>query len=357
MRTALKKELFLVVSVLLSITSTYGQNVTLKLNETKQLDQTADSAIVRDVNGEICSMAIIYERVPGIKFYTNLSVEKVSSFSSHYTVWFPANASVLKIAVPGFPLIEQPIERRTTPTVYFFMLDIPEEQLISSYKTTNALSKITITTFPDKARVYQNSFPEDNKRTQVNNSFIGSTPVTLDYLSPDQTGRVTIYKTGYLQTRIDWDTITPELKYHFNLKKVSHQKQWFLSVTGGGMADFQTALWGMQAGRLGKYGYYISAKNTFNPEMKYGYCFSSGLTKSVFKATHLSLGLGYGHTKQEEWSTNGEECYNLKSMIIDLGVIFRVGAKGRVLLLVQRSFLPVIDIEFFDRSVGLGYAF
>jgi hypothetical protein len=345
-----------IITCLFTAIMVNGQNITLRLNEMKQLGQTADSAIVSDVNGEICSMAIIYDSTPGLKFYTNLSIEKVSKDSLYYTVWFPANASVLRIAVPGFPLLEHSIERRTSPTIYFFILDIPETQIISSYETATAFNKITITSTPGDARVYQNSF-KGEKIAVFNSIYVGRTPVSLDYLSPDQTAVIIISKSGYAPSLFSWDTITPGLSYHYNLKKASHQKQWFLSATTGGMEDFPAYIWGVQVGTLGKLGFYSSGKMSFSKLLSSGYSLSLGLTKSITKAAHIKLGYGICSSEGKEPNEYGEEYDSTNSIFFDIGVIFRVGTTGNTLLLAQTSFVPGKESAFFDYSAGIGFAF
>lgn len=346
------------LACIIGLSSIYlnGQNITLKLNEMRQLSPVADTAIVRDVNGEICSMALIYDSTPGLKFYTNLSIEKVSKDSLYYTVWFPANASVLRIAVPGFPLLEHSIERRTSPTIYFFILEIPETQIISSYETATAFNKITITSTPGDARVYQNS-SKGEKIAVVNSIYVGRTPISLDYLSPDQTGVVIIARTGFVPTQLEWDTITPGLSYHYNLKKASHQKQWFLSATTGGMEDFPAYIWGVQAGTLGKLGFYFSGKMSFSKLLSSGYSLALGLTKSITKAAHIKLGYGICSSEGKEPNEYGEEYDSTNSIFFDIGAIFRIGSKGNTLLLLQTSFVPGKEEVFFDYSAGIGFAF
>jgi len=327
-----------------------GQDIKLTFEKSENIDNEPDSVLVRDINGEICSMAIIKSNLPGIRFYSNLGIEKVVHDYSMYRIWFPASAASLKIVVPGFSLYEHPLEYKGKSMVYIFILDVSEPDIIVSYKA-DSVNKITISTFPVTARL------------KLGDRKLGRTPFFLDNQAINSDSVLTIVKSGHFKSEIACDTLKPGASYQIRLMKFSERRRYYFDLTGGIIIGFGDPVFGLQIGQLGKFGYYISGKtmyrngNTSGPERDLSWAVSGGISKSIYRV-NFYIGAGYYNSDEYYYFQQGESV-GQKGFMADLGLIVNIGPS--FIMSVNTNIRKGNPIEFdyvpFDISFGIGWAF
>jgi len=330
------------------------QDIRFLADQSQQNRNIEDSEIVRDVNGEICSMIVIKTSEKGIKFYSNRGIENIIYDSIRYFVWLPSDASVLRIVVPGFPLYEQTLEKRNDPFVYFFILQIPILEITTSFTEDTLKNKFTITSTPQKSKIF------------FKHEHIGNTPYTFNYENPDKDDYIEIRKFGYIAQSFRWDTLIPNNVYQIGLLKASRQKQFFVTASAGSLVHPLKPIIGLQLGRLKKVGYYVSGKiGTYHVDDPYEdlghhtlFSVSAGMTVSVLPAIHTNFGLGWCYAILPD-PGNEYSFDTIVDLIVDYGVILRTGKKGNILLWLQSNFRFDPSDWFtggpYDISLGFGH--
>lgn len=348
--TSLLIILFLIFGYLSS-----GQDVQILKDNSNANTNISDYEQVLDVNGEPCSLVIISCEIPGIKFYTNLGVEKIAYDSTGYKVWIPAKSSLLKFVVPGFPLYEHQLEEYEGPRVWIFILVVPEEKIVEEYKETE-FKKVTIITNPADGVVFEGR------------RHIGSTPISLTHYFNESSPPLEIKRWGYKTIKVKSDTLEPERAYTLNFQKLSHQKGIFvmaeLAQSWNYSLDYQAPVYGLSVGYLGRVGFYGSFggtvythKDRYEPENTSevrSLKFSLGSIFALTKSSNLRLGLGYN--KSTITPEQDDQTYEDGGVYLDAGLIFRTNSP--LLILLQLNFYYSNE-ELYpsSASAGLGWVF
>jgi hypothetical protein len=309
----------------------------------------SDSVMVRDINSDICSHAIIKSDIPGIRFYTNLGIEKVNSDPAGYRIWFPSQASSLKILVPGFPLYDYPLEKKKDPVTYFMMLQVVKNEKIITYKA-DTTKKTTIFSFPVSAKV------------SLDDARLGRTPFFLDGSQLPDHSKIKLHRYGFYDKEVWSDSLRLNGNYNAYMKRYSERRRFYIMATAGILQGYGTGVFGIQAGQMGNFGYYLSGKIAFgsgaDSDIDYGssYAVTGGLSKSV-GILNLYIGAGYC-AKYETYYYQGERRF-VKGFLADLGLIMNVNS--HLLVSFNSNIREGDEHEFdyvpFDYSIGLGLSF
>lgn len=327
----------------------FCQDIKLIVEKTETINELSDSTILRDINGEICSKAIIKSDIAGLRFYTNLGIEKVEPDPAGYRIWFPSQASSLKILVPGFPLYEYPLEKKKDPLTYIMLLQVVRNEKVITYKA-DTIKKLTIYTFPVSARA------------SSGDSSLGRTPVFLDESQLPDNSIIKLHRYGFYDKEVWSDSLRLNGSYNAYLKRYSERRRFFIMATVGILQDYGRGVFGIQAGQMGKFGYYLGGKMSFfnggdsYDEPKSSYAFTGGLSKSV-GIFNLYIGAGYC-ARYETFYYQGERRF-VKVFLADLGLILNVNS--HLMVSFNSNIRKGDDYEFdyvpFDYSFGLGWSF
>jgi hypothetical protein len=342
----------IICTILLSLfvyPSLFSQEIKLIIENPGSRLELTGTAAVKDINGDICSMAIIRSNITGIRFYSNLGIEKVVSDSTTYTIWFPSQASTLKILVPGLPLYEYPLEKKKDPVTYFMMLQVVKNEKIITYKT-DTTKKITIFTFPVSASAGSGDFK------------LGRTPLFLDESQLPDHSNIKLHRFGFYEEELWSDSLKLNGNYNASLNRYSEHRRFYVMATAGILKGFTRGVFGIQAGQLGKFGFYICGKMTFKrgydigPDYGLSYALTGGLSKSV---GIFNMYIGAGYCANNEINYYHVESRAGKGLIADLGLIMNLNPHLLISLNSNIRSGDVMEFDYvpFDFSIGLGWSF
>jgi hypothetical protein len=341
--------LYTIILSLLVSSLVLSQEIRIIVENPGITNTISDSVLVRDINSDICSHAIIKSDIPGIRFYTNLGIEKVNSDTSGYRIWFPSQASSLKIIVPGFPLYDFPLEKKKDPVTYIMILQVVKNEKVIVYKA-DTIKKLTIYTFPVSARASSGDIG------------LGRTPLFLDESQIPDHSDIKLHRYGFYGEEVWSDSLRLNGNYNAYLKRYSERRRFYIMATAGILKGFGRGVFGIQAGQMGKFGYYLSGKMTFKggsdsgPDYGSSYAVTGGLNKSV-GILNLYIGAGYC-ANNEIYYYRGESRVG-KGFLADFGLIMNVNPK--LLVSFNSNIRKGDEFEFdyvpFDYSFGLGWSF
>jgi hypothetical protein len=307
-----------------------GQSINLTLQSSDTLRSSGAYTIINDINGDPCSLAIIQSTYDNLKFYTNRSVEKVVREDSRYLVWISNGSTVLKIVIPGYPLIEYDLKiNQSQPIVYLFILDATynSSQSVRVYKDT--LDPIfSINTNPDKALVF------------INNYNLGKTPFVVPNGKPGQKFDYKIVKAGY-ETVKGTDSIrTNDYIMVLDLIQQTMVKIRFVELLLGDsdVGGAHLPLYGLSYGNTGGTGWYMSTKfsYSFNPVEKAHVDsklnrlrISGGITKNLSRILPLycKLGTGYAYKKLGAVYNTNNDLQEYNALYFDIGLMLKLGKR------------------------------
>ncbi|MCX6335249.1 MAG: hypothetical protein NT092_13290 [Bacteroidia bacterium] len=325
----------------------FCQDVKLIVEKTETINESSDSTILRDINGDICSQAIVKSDIAGIRFYSNLGIEKVVFDTSYYRVWFSNQASSLKISVPGIPLYEYPLLKKDSPVLYFFILEIANNESTVIYRT-DSINKISISTLPVSARL------------KSQKTVLGHTPMLLDYSELKKYPAITVSKYGYFKKEFAADTLKPGNNYQINIYKLSDRRRFYIILITGIVQGYGIPVYGVQLGHLGKFGYYLSGKSTFKTKANWwevDFSYTAGVSKSVY-IFNLYFGAGY-YENNEIYYYRGPGERTGNGFIVDIGLIYNLNR--HLIISINTNIRKGNEIEFdyipFDVSGGIGWSF
>jgi len=262
--------------------SGYTQEINVELKAVDSLITTNAENHVLDVNGEICSLVILTTDLEGLKFYSNLDVEKIKKIDNGYRIWIPNQASILKFTIPGFPLFEYKLPHSVYKySVYIILLKAEKYEKIILKDTIQ--QSLSIATSPTKARIYLNSRYEGKSPIIINNPDFDK----FDY---------SILKKGYgsYSSQDSMDKKTKSISVE--LTDLSQNKMFFLTLNAivdapmnseefHDYGDYQFML-GSTFGVIGKTGLFLSlnhlyTKNTVGGDMGRKIVIFSGITQQL----------------------------------------------------------------------------
>lgn len=332
----------------------FSQEIKTTFEKVDSLDFSESENVIYDINGDICSMVILNTDLKGIKFYTNLGVEKVESQNNTYKVWIPNQASVLKFAIPGCPLYEYLLPRsKHKYSVVFILVETLNTQKITIQDTTK--SNLALTTNPVGAKVY------------LNRQYLGRSPQIITD-PPFSSFYYIVKKKGYKKVS-SRDTMDIKLKMiSVEMVNLEKSRRYFAifnykqdrSYKSPKYLDELRWMPGVTFGVLGKTGYYGSFSYVYLNEVLTG----TGLTYyekyNEVKKTSITAGIsqqigkrfflygGPGYATRTYSQVVGED---MKSTSVDLsaGLIIRVGWYYLLQIEYSKSIIGSFS------SVGLGF--
>ena len=352
-----RTKLFLIPLFLLIISGLgYAQDINVNLNTIDSLTTSNTDNLLFDVNGEICSIVILTTDLNGLKFYSNLGVEKIIKTETGYKIWLPNQAKVIKFIIPDYPLFEYELPQSIYRySVYIISLKVEKYEKIVLKDTLQ--SSLSIATIPTKARVY------------INVWYLGKSPLIIKepvfvYFE------YKIKKKGF-STYSSRDTMDSKTKnISVELSDLSRTRRFFLifNYKWDGLFRSQVDAHGMPGitfGVFGKTGFFGSVNylsvndgirtNSYDPSYPDYYTynkghklsFMAGVTQQLTKPIFLYLGAGYiKRTYQREGYLDGKS----ESVNLNTGIVFRIGWYS----LLQIDYCPGINNSYPSIGIGLG---
>jgi hypothetical protein len=157
MRVNKKYGFLCLLSFALIIQSNQGisQKIDFRLSSIDSLNDTSVNEIIKDINGDTCSIINLKTSLDSIKFYSNLGVERVQKNESGYRVWIPSRSGSIKLIIPRFPLSEYIIPASSYKySVYNLELAVSELQNIIYTDTVKPALSFMVS--PDRSRIIIN---------------------------------------------------------------------------------------------------------------------------------------------------------------------------------------------------------
>lgn len=331
-----------------------SQEIDLELNRIDSLNTAYPENTVKDINNEICSMIIIKTDRTGIKFYSNLGVEKIVQEVGGYRLWLPYRASLLKISVPGCSLFEYHLPGSNSKySVYAISLNIIGSGRIILKDTIQPY--LSFVTNPP-ARIY------------LNGIFLGRTPKRID--DPNLLNfNYTLKKKGYASYSGNDSMDLEQKKINITLQDLSRKKRLVVLINTklDGSKYNIDANYGMKGGTIGligKTGFYGSfnmLKVELQPGLEppnnaddfYTYnkgkkiCFAGGVTQQLLRSLFIYGGPAY---TSRIYQRQGSLDATSKSFNLNTGVLFRIGWD----FLLQIDYCPGINKNYSSLGIGIG---
>jgi hypothetical protein len=400
------KNLFFILLLFIQI-GAFSQELRVENFKPSPLDVTAREKQVLDVNNELCGLVKVRSGLSNVKFFSNLAIEKVESHPGEYWIWLSPGSTQLKIAVQDFPLFDfkfpEKVEKSAVYTILLIAI-FPEKVV---YRDTASIQPfVSFTTEPSGAEVF------------INDIFYGKTPLKANIPEGEFTYRLE-KKKYYSQNGTD--KLDQKFKnLSFDIKPNPYSKRFFL-IGSIGTNALPRAIYGIQAGILGKTGFYLSSTYSFvnaDPDLKislgkdlitsyvdnknyyylpegsyfgtadkvYLLSVSTGLTQQLGKRFFLNFGIGasfrnyYMALNKYEYVPSSNylpgvlnykrayglvEDYSYKGINLQLGIIYRF--KNNLLLSLSNTTIFRMGLYTTNASkllyqnteyhIGIGYSF
>jgi len=336
-----------------------SQEINVNLSNVDSLILTNTEYLVFDVNGEICSMIIITTDLEGLKFYSNLGIEKIQQIENGYRIWIPNQTTVIKIYIPGFPLFEYTLPRSDFKySVYIISLKAEKTEKVILKDTIQ--QKLSFVTIPEDATIF------------LNGLYLGKSPKVIE--KPDFDKFEYLIKKRGFSSFSSKDSMDRKIKnISIELDDLTRKKRYFLifNVKWDGLVRSQVDAHGMKGitfGVFGETGYYGSlnylsvneavvttSHNSTYPEY-FNYnkgqkvSLVGGISRQLGKSVFIYGGPGYiRRTYQREGYLDGKS----ESLILNTGFVFRIGWYS----LLQIDFNPGINHSYSSIGFGLGINF
>jgi hypothetical protein len=348
-----KAGLLFICTFLFPAKITKAQEINVVLKNLSLLDTENRLNIVRDVNGDTCNSLIINTGWKGLKFYSNLGVEKIAVTGDGYHVWIPYQARSIKFIIPGFQLFDYELP----PASYKYItynLEITAKKGERHVLQDTLKPRLSFSTNPSKAKVF------------VNNEYKGKSPLLItDPGFTEFTYR--IKKKGY-SIVFEVDSINTRLKnIHSELNDLSRSKRYFLALNAKLNTDMSPPpgefypFYGLLFGTFGKTGYFGSlnlflSDNNAPVNDDAGICkkisAEAGITKQVTRSVFVYGGPGYSFRYFNIYDFDAGEKIEGKTNSFDLaaGFIFRIGWNYLLQLDAEKS----LNHSYFSLGIGLG---
>lgn len=357
--TSTKLLLFLLFHLIFS-ESGYAQDINVNLNTIDSLTISNTDNLMFDVNGEICSMVIMTTDLNGLKFYSNLGVEKIIKIENGYKIWLPNQANVLKFIIPGYSLFEYDLPHSAFKySVYIISLQVEKYEKTIIKDTLQ--SSLSIATSPAKAKIYLNGW------------YVGKSPKIIKNPVNFLKFEYSLKKKGF-GTYSSNDSMDRKVKnISVELIDLSRTRRYFLlfNIKWDGLSRSQVDAHGMPGitfGVFGKTGMYGSINVLFVNGNKvitrnfrsipdyYNYnkgqklSLSAGITQQLGKSIFIYGGPNYvKRSYQREGYLDGKS----ESVNLNTGIVFRIGWYS----LLQIDYCPGINNSFSSIGLGLGLNF
>ncbi len=327
---------------LLLSTCGYGQKINVELNGVDSLRTMNSENLVTDVNGEICSMIILTTNLSGMKFYSNLGVEKILKIENGYRIWIPNKANILKLTIPGFPLYEYNLPHSDYKySVYIISGETEKNEKIIILDTLRP--DLSFVTIPAKARIF------------LDGGYIGESPIVIK--NPDfYKFEYSIEKKGY-ESYSSMDSIDNQVKNILvELKYLPKAKRLYTALNIAiewPVTDFtrESGMFGFTLGVLGKTGVFGSLIHINSPSAntkKFGMV--SGITQQLGKSLYIYGGPGYLKRNYVNFQQQNlvSESFNFYT-----GIIFRIGTS----FLLKLDYGKSLNNSYQSVGLGLGFSF
>lgn len=347
--------LFILIHIIIFETC-LGQDISVDLSTVDSLITENNQDLLYDINGDICSLVIITTELKGIKFYTNLGIEKIVNTQDGYKMWIPSQSNTLKLIIPDCPLYELnlPVSKYKY-SVYIFSLKIERTGNLVIKDTLQPSLSFSIN--PAKTKIF------------INGTFAGKSPLVI-YSPVFSNFNYLLRRKGY-GLFLSSDSMDRKIKnISLELKDLSREKRFFMifNIKWDGMSRNYVNSHGMPGiflGVFGKTGFYGAANYiSVNSEINFGYDPSPyytydkgqkysaavGITQQLIKPLFIYGGPCYTkRTYQRTGYLDGKS----QSISIDLGVIIRIAWYS----LLQINYTPRINNVYGAIGLGAGFHF
>jgi hypothetical protein len=203
-------------------------------------DISARENAIYDANGDACSLIKTRTGLTNLKFSSDLGLRKVEYHDGEYWLWVSPNTRQIDIEAEGVGKLQYklPVSTEEYNVYIIFLTAILPDKVI--FKDVNSFK---IETHPLKADVF------------ISKAFMGQSPLNLNISS--DTIRYEIRKKRYIPVTGNFIYNELQKELFVSLKKDPLANRYFLLTFCGG-SKLGTTLFGLQAGIIGKTGFYIS---------------------------------------------------------------------------------------------------
>jgi hypothetical protein len=225
--------------------SLFSQEIQVNEFKSLPLDISAREKVVKDPNGDVCSIIKVRIGLQDIQFSGDLGINKMEFHDGEYWLWVPPGTHKLTLETSLYPKMDFELPVYTEEyNVYIVFLSIttPEKK---EYLPARLAS---FTTKPWHAQVF------------INDIYYGKTPIQVDI--PFDTFKYSIRKKKFLFVE-GTDSIKEEpLLYSHWLEIDPNAKRLFmLASTGYGFNQYGI-FGGLSLGTMGRKGYYFTFMET-----------------------------------------------------------------------------------------------
>lgn len=357
---------FFTIFLSLFLCNSEAQKLAFEMEQVVELDTSLNEYKVKDINGERCSMVLLNTQFEGIKFGTNLGIEKILKINTGYKIFIPSAANLFRISVPGFPLFEYKLPASDYSfAVYIFNLG-PRMDTAVIYSDSIS-SKVSISTIPQNARVY------------MNHKKIGRTPLMIDSFDNDIV-EYTIKKWSYEPLKTSQIADKKINDFCHELISISGKRSLFLipniskeefGLLKNDLYSYIDPVFGVTIGLFGKTGFFLSGKlknqiiqteyiDQYDQKEMYG--FYAGITQQIARNYYIFAGNGYLYryvniitgSNQNYGRTTYSRIENSNNMYsLNLGMVARIS--WHFLLQAEIQYSPSVNLGYYN--FGFGYNF
>jgi hypothetical protein len=304
------------------------------------LDISAREKVIKDPNGDVCSIIKVRVGLQGISFSADLGINKSEFHDGEYWLWVPPGTLTLSIEAPSYPKTDFKLPVFTEEyNVYMVFLSVTAPEKTEYLTSKNA----TFTTKPRHAQVF------------INDIYYGVTPLQADI--PLDTLRYSIRKKKFLPVTVEYSSLNLPLSYHHCLEKDPKANRFFMLVSAGYGLQSDGLFGGISMGALGNTGYYVTLLlGKLDPiiiekdNIRTGYI--AGINRRIAKNLFLNLGVLLINPNK---SNN-----RIGTVGLNGGIIIRTNKRLLISLQVdsdlQETGIERVRIET-DLSAGIGYNF
>lgn len=328
----------------------FSQKINVDLQNVDSLITNNDEDKLLDLNGDICSLAIINTDQTNLKFYTNLYIEKIKKTEYGYKIWFPYQVTVLKFTIPGFYLFEYKLPNSNFKySVYIISIEALRSETVVIKDTSQP--SLSFSTLPTKAKIFLNGKYEGKSPIIIKNPDFGSFVYSIKkkafctYSTSDTMDRIT------KNILVELTNLYKDKRFFLTINSMLDIQRLNTPENPGGFRDGDAyGVFGVTLGIFGKTGIYGTLRyldrTGFNYMYTQKFCIASGVTQQLGKSIFLYGGPGYMKRYYQNKRDNSTK--ESKSLYLNAGLIFRIGWYS----LLQLDFGKSVNSKY--QSIGLG---
>ena len=219
----------------------------LRVNEYRSdpLDISAREHVVKDANGDPCSLIKARSGMQGITFTADLGIRKQEVHEGEYWLWVPPGTGQITMTAPDLPTLEFEMPGYTEEYVVYIIIIaaiLPDKVIYEN------MSTVVFRSNPDSADVY------------IDDVYFGKSPLTMSL--PARGFSYRLEKKRYLPLSDTVSMTSPDTLYDLRMEKDYNSNRFFISGSIG-INTQGTILPAISFGVTGKRGFYIFYSRSF----------------------------------------------------------------------------------------------